>query len=245
MIQLNVECYGGGLWHTWFDRDLSIAGRVILREDDKESLYFSHKLVKVNRPVLRIPNLCIHLRTAEERDVFKVNKEDHLIPILCSEVKKALAAATSNDTATPPAASDSSSWHSSQEPSLLQLLAEELEVSVERIVDFELSLFDTQGAALSGLRSEFVVGARIDNLASCFAAVEALVTHGEDTAAVEGDKDVSVVALFDHEEVGSESYAGAGSTLIAEAVQRIGAALQVYDASSADMVETHKSAIVK
>ncbi|KAJ1414778.1 putative aspartyl aminopeptidase [Ochromonadaceae sp. CCMP2298] len=82
MIQLNVETYGGGLWHTWFDRDLSLAGRVILRSGDK----FSHRLVKIDRPILRIPNLCIHLQSAKEREAFSVNKQDHLAPILTAEV---------------------------------------------------------------------------------------------------------------------------------------------------------------
>mmetsp|Transcript_15701 Transcript_15701/g.21482 ORF Transcript_15701/g.21482 Transcript_15701/m.21482 type:complete len:126 (+) Transcript_15701:477-854(+) len=92
VIQLNVECYGGGLWHTWFDRDLSIAGRVIVKTSDSPtSTVFHHRLVKIDRPVLRIPNLCIHLRTAEERDAFKVNKEDHLrLPRLWQRTAQAL-----------------------------------------------------------------------------------------------------------------------------------------------------------
>lgn len=92
VTQLNVETYGGGLWHSWFDRDLSIAGRVIIRNADG---HFQAKLVKIDRPILRVPNLCIHLRTPEERDAFKVNKEDHLSPILCDEVSKSLSKASS------------------------------------------------------------------------------------------------------------------------------------------------------
>ena len=92
LIQLNVECYGGGLWHTWFDRDLSLAGRVIIRQPDDT---FAHRLVCINRPVLRVPNLCIHLRSADEREVFKVNKEDHMIPILCDHVEKTMTSSSS------------------------------------------------------------------------------------------------------------------------------------------------------
>ena len=89
LIQLNVETYGGGLWHTWFDRDLSIAGRIIIRNPNDDNK-FETRILKIDRPILRVPNLCIHLRTPEERDAFKVNKEDHLVPILCDEIEKSL-----------------------------------------------------------------------------------------------------------------------------------------------------------
>ena len=85
MSLLSVECYGGGLWHTWFDRDLSIAGSVIVRDSNEG---YVQKLVKIDKSILRVPNLCIHLRPADERDIFKINKEQHLNPILCSEVVK-------------------------------------------------------------------------------------------------------------------------------------------------------------
>jgi aspartyl aminopeptidase len=157
-IQLNVECYGGGLWHTWFDRDLSIAGRVILKSsstDNNESNNnekFVVKTIKIDRPVLRIPNLCIHLRTNEEREAFKVNKEDHLIPILCDEIKTQMstsATITTKEAGDPNEKKEveeevEEGWKSWQAPELLQLLATELSCHVEDIIDFELSLFDTQ-----------------------------------------------------------------------------------------------------
>ena len=96
---------------------------------------------------------------------------------------------------------DEDAWRKGQEPNLLSLLAEQLAINVSDIVDFELSLFDTQGAALSGMRREFLVGSRIDNLASCFSALEALTAFQSDEQAVAEDSDVSLIALFDHEEV--------------------------------------------
>lgn len=73
---LNVQTYGGGLWHTWFDRDLSVAGRVILRTDDGS---FIQRLVKIKRPLLRIPTLAIHL----DRYVATLSKFTHVPYILC------------------------------------------------------------------------------------------------------------------------------------------------------------------
>lgn len=207
LIQLSVECYGGGLWHTWFDRDLSLAGRVILRRQSDSNTSqrqtFETKLVKIDRPILRIPSLCIHLRTQEERDAFKVNKEDHLVPILCDEVEKSLSIkndAAQGDKSIDIEETEKDQWASAQQPQLLTLLAHELQCSVEEIADFELSLYDVQGASTSGLNSEYLCGSRIDNLASCFVAVEALERHA--LTGLADDEDVSVIALFDHEEVG-------------------------------------------
>ena len=207
VMQLNVECYGGGLWHTWLDRDLSLSGRVILRQPHGQ---FIHKLIKIPHSVLRIPNLCIHLKSAEERESFKLNKEDHLQPILCQQVDNILSGNGTNS---------SDSWKQSQEPLLLHLLANELQCEVADIVDFELSLFDTQPASRSGLFSEFLCSSRIDNLASCFAIMESFVDHAQEN--LQNDEDVSVMALFDHEEVGSESTVGAGSTLISSTIERL------------------------
>ena len=74
-----MECHGGGLWHTWFDRDLTLAGCVIL---ENEQGGFDRRLVHIKRPLLRVPSLCIHLQSAEERKAFAVNKETHLNPVL-------------------------------------------------------------------------------------------------------------------------------------------------------------------
>ena len=79
LLQLGVECYGGGLWHTWFDRDLSIAGSVIVKT---EGGGFERRLLHCKKPFMRVPNLCIHLQSPDERSKFIVNKETHLVPIL-------------------------------------------------------------------------------------------------------------------------------------------------------------------
>jgi len=125
-IQLGVECYGGGLWHTWFDRDLGISGRVFVNDEEKGTI--RQELVKIDRPILRIPNLAIHLQTAKEREAFEVNKEDHLSPILAMAVKDSLTGGSKDDD------SAKDEWQEKQEPLLVQLLATELGVAMEDIV---------------------------------------------------------------------------------------------------------------
>jgi aspartyl aminopeptidase len=87
---IGAETYGGGLWHTWFDRELSVAGSVVVRKQaerqvgdkDRQDVTFERQLVRVPRPLMRIPSLCIHLQSGDERAALKVNPEDHLSPIL-------------------------------------------------------------------------------------------------------------------------------------------------------------------
>lgn len=220
-----VECYGGGLWHTWFDRDLGVSGRVWLRrrqqqpqrDDDRRIV---NRLIRIDRPVLRISNLAIHLQTAKEREAFAVNKEDHLSPILATEAQRALMMPVDvNNTAT-----TKDGWREHQEPVLLQLLAQECDCDVDDLVDFELSLFDVQKASLGGAFEEFLYSARLDNLASCFLAVHGLVNYcdSEDYA---DSAAISMICLYDHEEVGSSSAVGAASPVLSEAVPRILAGL--------------------
>ena len=205
------------LGHTWFDRDLGVSGRVFVRSEETGKI--EQRLVRINRPILRVPNLAIHLQTTEEREAFKINKEDHLSPILATEAKKALTGSSSDSSS-----SSDDDWATYQEPLLLQLLAVELAVPVESIIDFELSLYDMQNASIGGAFSEFIHSARLDNLASCFLAVEGLAEHST-SGELDDDEDISLVALFDHEEVGSSSQSGAGSPIMGEAVNRISSAL--------------------
>lgn len=227
--QLGVETYGGGLWYTWFDRDLGVCGRVMLRSNDGN---IEQRLLKIERPILRVPTLAIHLESQEERKAFKVNKEDHTSPILAIHVEKALSSpVVVGEEAKEEKSKDNSDekkeakdgWTEHQEPLLLHLIAQELDISIPDIIDFELNLFDVQMASLGGAFNEFLHSARLDNLASCFLATEALAEYSmmEET----DDADISLIALFDHEEVGSSSAVGAGSTVMAEAVERITTAL--------------------
>jgi aspartyl aminopeptidase len=128
-----------------------------------------------------------------------VNKETHLAPILGTAgilmdgVKKQL---TGNS------GEESDTWREHQDPLLLELIAKELSVEVKDIADFELNLFDTQPACIGGMKDEFVYSARLDNQATCFVSIEGLIDY-TNNAAFENDVDISMVCLFDHEEVGS------------------------------------------
>ena len=185
-VQLGVECYGGGLWHTWFDRDLSISGKVLVRQDSGK---LRHEFVQLEDPIARVSTLCIHLQSADERQAFKVNKEDHTSPILGMpnvELEEELTKQVQGD-----------AWRENHEPRLLQRIAEKLGVRVNQIADFDLSLYDTQPACIGGINKEFLYSGRLDNLATVFCALEAIVEHTED---VSSDKDIKLIACFDHEE---------------------------------------------
>jgi aspartyl aminopeptidase len=195
--QVNVSCYGSGLWHTWFDRDLSVSGRLMIRSPEGK---IRIQLVRVPYPILRIPNLSIHLTPADERDAFKFNKETHLAPLLCATASQSLS--------------------ESQPTGILDILAKEAQCEPTEILSFDLSLFDTQKGTLSGPGEDYIFSSRLDNLASCYVALEALC-DSTTIPSLSTDRDISMIVLFDHEEVGSGSLVGASSSLLPQAMNRI------------------------
>jgi len=198
-LQVGVECYGGGLWHTWFDRDLTLAGCVIVEKDGR----FSRELVNLKRPLLRVPNLCIHLQSADERAALKVNKENHLQPII-SLVESSL--------------NKEESTREKHSSALLSLLASELGVEAVAIKDLELTLCDTQQGATWGIKNEFLSSPRLDNQSHCYTGLTALLKHSE---CLSTDTGVSMLVCFDHEEIGSASAQGADSPVMSEAISRV------------------------
>ena len=216
-VMLGVVGYGGGLWHTWFDRDLSVAGRVLVRDSSGKAT--SH-LVQIKKPIARISNLAIHLLTADERGTFKPSLQNHAPPILATTLRESLWAAVGEQgkAATPADGSAAPRTH----PLLLMLIAKELGCQPSSIEDFELQLVDTQPACIGGACDEFIYSGRIDNQYSCFAAITALV---ETLPSLSEDSSVRMVALFDHEEVGSCSAMGAEGPLMNDSLNRISSAL--------------------
>jgi aspartyl aminopeptidase len=186
--QLAVEVYGGALLNSWLDRDLGLSGRVVARGPHG----VEEHLLRVDRPILRVPQLAIHL----DRDIVTkgllLNPQDHLSPIwgLGSPAPGGFAA----------------------------FVAAELEIDPAAIVAWELMAHDLTPGCLAGVDDELVSAPRLDNLLSCWAGVEALVAGVVDTGA---PTQIPLLVLFDHEEVGSTSDRGAASTLLPALTERI------------------------
>lgn len=205
-LMVGVQTYGGGIWNTWLDRDLTLAGRVMVQMPD----YIEHRLVNVKKPILRIPNIAIHLQR-DMNDKLTLNKEDHLTPILATQVQaKLMESASSNLTE-----KHQASKHHSV---LIKLLCDELNVEPEQIMDFELCLADCQPAVIGGALEEFLFSPRLDNLMNAYCACQGLIESCEGSS-LEEDTNIRVACLYDNEEVGSASAQGAGS-LLSELVMR-------------------------
>lgn len=149
VVKLNTEVYGGPILYTWFDRPLSIAGRVIVRSDNP--LNPRHVIVRINRPVLTIPHLAIHFNRAVNEGN-PLSKQKDMLPVIAI-VNNELEA----------------------DNLLLRLISEETGVPMDQIIDFDLSLYDTTPACLLGLNNEFITSGRIDDLSMVHAALSALI----------------------------------------------------------------------
>jgi len=186
-LQLGVEVYGGALLNPWFDRDLSIAGRVSYSGAGGR---LSHALVDFRDPVAVIPSLAIHL-DREVNNQRSINAQKDLPPVLMRSGSE-----------TDPPFTDL----------LLQRLRNE-HPRAEQVLDFELSLYDTQPPAVVGLQREFITGARLDNLVSCYVGMEAIAAS---RARFHG-----VLVCNDHEEVGSVSAPGAQGPFLRSVLKRV------------------------
>ena len=186
--KLAVEVYGGALLNPWFDRGLGLAGRVTLQT---AAGAIENRLVNIDKPLAFIPSLAIHLdRDANENR--SINKQKELPAVLCRVTKKA--------------------------PDFERVLRAQLarqyrRLAVKKILAFELCLYDCQPAEVVGLKGEFIASARLDNLLSCHAGMEALLAARA--------KNNHILVLNDHEEVGSASASGADGPFLHSILMRL------------------------
>ncbi|EXK97191.1 hypothetical protein FOQG_02470 [Fusarium oxysporum f. sp. raphani 54005] len=202
-IQLGAAPYAGALNATWWDRDLSIGGRVIL--DDKETGKKTVKLVKLDWPIARIPTLAPHFGVGM---MGNNNAETQAVPIIGLE---------SSQRASTEALGPAGSFVNTQPPRLVELIAKELNIqSYSSIVNWELKLYDSQPAQTGGLDREFIFAGRIDDKLCSWAALTALLASSENSE--EGG--IKLVALFDDEEIGSLLRQGARGNFLPSVVER-------------------------
>lgn len=237
-MQLGVETYGGGIWHSWFDRDLSIAGRVLVRDGDGN---FAQRLVKIDRPLVRIPTLAIHLDRASS---FDPNKETELFPI-CGLVAAELNRTAAGDAPAPDADAEDASDPASESfqplkamterhhPYVLEIIAEHAGAQAADIVDFELVLYDVQKSCLGGLHDEFIFSPRLDNLNMTYCSVMGLIESVATAGSLDDETSIRLVTCFDHEEIGSTSAQGANSDLLPAVVRRLSVVAARRDSSGA------------
>ena len=188
LVRLNTEVYGGPILYTWFDRPLSLAGRVILRGES--ALKPVTRLLKIDEPILMIPHLAIHFnRSVNEGNA--LSKQKDMLPIL-TRISESLSA----------------------NGLLINYIAKSLNVAVDEILDFDLFLYNTQPATLTGLNKEFVMSGRLDDLSMAHAAITAIIEATDDDA-------TCISAIFDNEETGSGTKQGAHSPVLSNLLRRI------------------------
>lgn len=195
IVKLNTEVYGGPIMSTWFDRPLTLAGRVIVRGEDvmqPETL-----LLHIKRPLLQISNLAIHFNR-QVNDGVALSKQKDVLPLL-GQITSQLEAGNL----------------------LMNVILEELNSTIadcqfcaKDVLDFDLYLADATPACTFGVHNEFISSGRLDDLSMCYAGLEALIAS--DTTDT-----TQVLALFDNEETGSQTKQGAGSPFLAYMLKRI------------------------
>ena len=192
LVKLNTEVYGGPIMSTWFDRPLTLAGRVIVRSQDV--MRPDTMLLHIKRPLLQISNLAIHFNR-QVNDGVKLSRQKDVLPLL-GQITSQLEVGNL----------------------LLNVILEELNkqrpVSREDILDFDLYLADTAPACTFGVHNEFISSGRLDDLSMCFAGLEAIL------AAADSDT-TQVLGIFDNEETGSQTKQGAGSPFLSYMLRRI------------------------
>lgn len=190
-FQLGVEVYGGALLGPWYDRDLSMAGRVSYRDTNGQ---IASALIDFQRAVAIIPSLAIHL-DREANNLRTINAQKDIVPLLLQ--------LPAEDTALP---DFRSLLHA-------ELLRQYPALPIAQVLDYEISFYDTQAPAFVGLEQDFIASARIDNLLSCYIGLQSLLQADDEVS--------SLLICTDHEEVGSASCCGAKGPMLQQFLERL------------------------
>ncbi len=188
-MQLGVEVYGGVLLNPWFDRDLSLAGRVTYRNNQGD---IKSVLIDFQGCVAIIPSLAFHLDITANSER-KINAQTDIVPVMMQAQK----GNETNFTAL----------------LMKQMQAEHEGIEIDKVLDYELSFYDIQAPALTGLQNDFISSARLDNLLSCYVGLQALLDSEPGTS--------KLLVCNDHEEVGSASSSGAQGPFLKSVLERI------------------------
>lgn len=198
IVSLNVEKYGGGILYTWFDRPLSISGRIMLKGEDY--LHPKTVLVDLKKPVATIPHLAIHFnRGVNEGNPLSVQKD--MKPVLGYFSKEQIERFKSNGGV------------------VKTLIADHIGILPEEILEYELCLYPYEKAGFAGINNEYFQSARIDDLSMAFAGLEALLNNDGTQVAT------NILAVFDNEETGSGTKQGAASPVLKNIIERISSIL--------------------
>lgn len=187
-LKLNTEGYGGMILSTWLDRPLAMAGRVFLRGENPFKPV--ERIVNINKPVCIIPNLAIHMNRSIN-DGYKYNKQTDMLPLV-GLINEQLE----------------------KENYMIKLLASELNVEIEEIIDFDIFLYEYEKGCFTGANEEFISTGRLDNLSMYYSSVEALLDSDSKSG-------ISIAVGFDNEEVGSSTKQGADSNMLLNILERI------------------------
>lgn len=243
-LQLGIAPYAGAPNTTWWDRDLSVGGRVLVKEGDK----IVTKLVKLDWPIARIPTLAPHFGAAASGPF---NPETQMVPIIGLEGTSSHANEfqTAEPFSQPPLLGGMygpvGGFANTQPPALVKAIGNALGLNTSNygsIVNWELELFDVQPATVGGLDKEFIFAGRIDDKLCSWAAIEALKESKEtDTA---DSSMIKIVGLFDDEEIGSYLRQGARGNFLPQVLERAVGSLADHHPTSDLMGRTHANSFL-
>ena len=206
VVRLNTEVYGGPILSTWFDRPLSVAGRVIVKGED--SFFPRTVKIKIDEPLLTIPNLAIH-QNREVNNGVKIDKQNDVLPVI-SLINK----------------------NFEREGYLERIILEKTGIKKEDIIDFDLYLYASEKGCLLGANEEFMSSPKIDNLASVYTGLIGLLE------AEENQDRINIFVAFDNEEIGSATKQGADSNYLLNTLERISLALGLSRGDFLQMLES-------